>query len=66
MLSAETAVGKYPVFLFYFFLKKFFQVETVKMMDQIVRAAENAMPERNPFEFNSPQQVLFFFLKKNL
>jgi len=40
MLSGESATGKYPV-------------ETVKVMDNIIGAAERLLPKRNPLEWNS-------------
>jgi len=40
MLSGESATGKYPV-------------ESVKVMDQIIGAAEQQLPKRNPVDYNS-------------
>jgi len=45
MLSGETSVGKYPI-------------EAVKIMKSIIDAAENYMPIRNPFDFDSSKRAM--------
>ena len=45
MLSGETAVGRYPV-------------ETVKMMNRIVKRAEQILPREDPMAITSPQKMI--------
>ena len=45
MLSGETAVGRYPV-------------ETVKMMNRIVKRAEQILPKEDPMAITSPRKMI--------
>jgi pyruvate kinase len=45
MLSGESSVGKYPV-------------EAVSVMNEIVRVAQNAMPKRDPNDFDSSKLAI--------